>query len=212
MKERQKNGRLINMIGAAIIGLLFLQGCAKAPLRNGFIQTSVELSPCTENPDKLWWERFGFNWHHYKKILLDPISIVGDAAANESLLNQDERSALLTYWHDTLVEKLGPEYQVVVDPGPDVLRIKAAITDIDASSPILNAVTTAVLFIPLDMGGASIEVEFIDSSTGELMAAMVERKTGTPLQLLSSFSKLGHAKNAITHWAEELKLAMATNP
>lgn len=212
MNDILKKRRIIKTIAVAVVGFLFLQGCAKAPVRSEFIKTSVELVPCAENKDKLWWEKSGFNWHNYQRILLDPISIVGDAAANEALKDNEELSSLITYYHDTLVEKLGPEYQVVNNPGPDVLRIRVAIADIDTSSPILNAVTTAALFVPLDMGGASIEVEFLESQTGELLAAMAERKMGTPLQLMSSFSELGHVKNAIEQWAEELKLAMVNNP
>lgn len=212
MNDRLKERRIIKTICVAILGLVFLQGCANAPIRSEFIKPNVELVPCAENKDKLWWEKPGFNWHTYKKIIFDPISIVGDAAADETLNNNEELSSLITYCHDTMVEKLGPEYQVVSNPGPDVLRIRVAIADIDTSSPILNAVTTVAIFVPLDMGGASIEVQFLESSTGELLAAMAQRKTGTPLQLMSSFSEFGHVKNAIDQWVEELKLAMVNNP
>jgi len=105
------------------------------------------------------------------------------------------------------------ELQTVVnEPGPNVLKIRSIITDIDTSNPALNTLTTVALFLPLDMGGITIEVDFCDAITGERVAAMVDQKTGTPLQFKNGFSRFGHARGAFVQWAKELKLALATNP
>jgi hypothetical protein len=51
-----------------------------------------------------------------------------------------------------------------------------------------------------------------NSVTGERLAAMVDRKAGTPIQLAGAFKRLGHAKAAFEAWAKELKTALDTNP
>jgi hypothetical protein len=103
-------------------------------------------------------------------------------------------------------------YPVVTVPGPQALRIRAAITDIDTVNPALNLRTTVAVLVPLDMGGATIEVEFLDAESGERLAAMVDRKTGSPLKIFSGYSRLAHARGAFDQWADELKLALVENP
>jgi hypothetical protein len=204
--------KFIGVIAAVFIGLISLQGCTKPAGRTDFLASPMELMPCPESKEKLWWERPSFNWHSYKKVIIDPIAVVGDAAVGDNAPERAEILEMEQYFQKSVAEKLAPEFAVVREPGPDVLRIRPAITRVDRANPLVNVVTTAAVFIPLDMGGASIEVEFLDSLTGERLAAMVETKSGTPLQLIASLSQYGHAENAMDDWASELKIALLDNP
>jgi hypothetical protein len=215
MHTKTKNERkssVVAVCGLVLIVLIALQGCAKPAGRSDFLASSVELTQCPESKEKLWWERSGFNWHAYKHVMIDPLAVVGDAAGGKNAINHDELHELHNYFLTSVTEKLSPEFTIVKDPGPDVLRIRPAITRIDRANPLLNAVTTVAVFVPLDMGGASIEVEFLDSLTGERLAAMVETKSGTPFQVIASLNQFGHAKNAMDDWASELKVALLENP
>jgi len=211
-EKKMKRVKFIGVFAVVILGLISLQGCAKPAGKTDFLPSQVELMPCPESKEKLWWERPGFNWHSYKKVIIDPIAVVGDAAGGENVPERTEILELERYFQKSVTEKLAPEFAVVREPGPGVLRIRTAITRVDRANPLLNAVTTAAVFIPLDMGGASIEVEFLDALTGERLAAMVESKSGTPLQLIASFNRYGHAENAMDDWASELKIALLDNP
>jgi len=104
--------------------------------------------------------------------------------------------------------ELAPEFTVAGQPDDDVLRIRAAITDIDPANPALNAVTTLAFFVPMDMGSVAIEAEFIDSVTGRPMAALADRKSGTPLQVTSGLKRYGHVHRAFERWAKDLKAAL----
>lgn len=203
---------LVGLAAVSLVCLLSLQGCARPTSKSDFLGKNVELSVCPEEKNKLWWEQSGFNWHQYKKVMIDPISLAGDAATDNNHSNQEDLNELQNYFQKAVVEQLAPEFQLTNQPGPDVLRVRPVITKIIRSNPLLNVVTTAAVFIPMDMGGASIEVEFLDSLTDRRVAAMVETKLGTPLELIGSFSSLGHTKNAIDDWASELKLALVENP
>lgn len=195
-----------------LIGLMGLQGCATAPLQLDFFGHASDLRPDHEDASLLWWERPGFNWHEYSKIMLDPVQI----QINEEMVKHDfdpkELAALRRDITADFIRFLKPEYQVVNTPGADVLRIRATIVDIDPSNPALNLVTAIAVFLPLDMGGAAIAVEFLDSTNGERLAVMADRKTGTPFQLMDGFKKFGHARAAFDQWAHELKLALKNNP
>jgi hypothetical protein len=144
--------------------------------------------------------------------MFDPVGIRIDQKTVKQKFDPEELAALGREFTEAALLKLKPEYPVVNSPGPDVLRIRAAIIDIDTSNPVINLATTVAVFVPLDMGGAAIAVEFFGSETGERLAAMVDRKTGTPLQLIGGFKKFGHAQVAFDKWSEALKLALKNNP
>ena len=202
----------IGMFVVLLIGVMGLQGCATAPLQNDYFGQATELIPDPEDASLLWWEKPGFNWHKYSKIMLDPVNIQIDAKKVKDSFDPEELAAFRRDITDAVIEILRPEYQVVNTPDTDVLRIRTAIIDIDPSNPTINLVTTIALFMPLDMGGAAIAVEFLDSISGERLAAMLDRKTGTPLQLIGGFNKFGHAEAAFDQWSKALKLALMNNP
>lgn len=158
----------------------------------------------TGDDSLLWWEKPGFNWHHYSKIMFDPIRIRIDTKKVEEKFDPEELAAFSSDITKSVIEKLEPEYPVIETPGTDVLRIHAEIIDIDESNPVINLATTVAVFVPLDVGGAAISVELFDSITGERLAAMVDRKTGSPFQLVGGFSRFRHARAAFDQWAEAL--------
>ena len=211
MQHSGINKKWFGVLALFFMGLIVLQGCATAPRPTGYFAGDIELQPDPEDGSLLWWENPDFNWHHYSKVMLDPISVRIDAATVDRKFKPQEIASLSRDFKDAVAEKLGPE-RVATTPGPDVLRIRAAITDIDTSSPMLNLVTTAIAFVPMDMGGASIEVEFLDSVSGARLAAMADRKTGTPVQVISSFKRFGQTRAVFDQWAAELKSALASNP
>jgi len=206
--EKRRNGKSKELAGWVLIIMVLLQGCAAVKPQSSLMDNKIELKQCKEDASKLWWEKPGFDWHRYNKVMLEPMGIKID----KKNFKQEELQTAVSGFRKIMIEGLSPEYLVVEEPGPKVLRIRSTITDIDTSNPALNVLTTLALFVPLDMGGAAIEVEFFDSITGERVAAMVDQKTGTPLQLKSSFSRFGQSNGAFGEWAKELKLAFATNP
>ena len=212
MKRRVIEINRFVVLVVLLIGLIGLQGCATAPVPKSYFGHNIELKQDPKDASLLWWEKPRFNWHRYSKLMLDPVEIRIEQKTMEQKFDPKELTALGREFTEAVLEELEPEYPVVISPGPDVLRIRAAIIDIDTSNPVINLATTLAVFVPLDMGGAAIAVEFFDSETGEQMAAMVDRKTGTPLQLISGFKKYGHAQAAFDKWSEELKLALKNNP
>lgn len=206
--KRRSNEKSKGLVGLFLILTVLLQGCAAAKYQDSLLDNKTGLKQCKEDTSKLWWEKPGFDWHNYNKVILEPIVLQID----KKKLKQEELQTAVNGFRKTILEELSPEYIVVNEPGPNVLRIRSIITDIDTSNPALNTLTTVALFLPLDMGGATIQVDFFNSITGERVAAMVDQKTGTTLQFKNGFSRFGHAKGAFVEWAKELKLALATNP
>ena len=117
-----------------------------------------------------------------------------------------------------IFEALGTAYPLVTEPGADVLRIRVAITDIVTSNPAVSGITT-VLPVGLavsvgkkaaggsysGVGGASMEVEFLDSMADERLAAAIDTFNGSKM---SGFSKLGATKDAFEFWANRLRVTL----
>jgi len=193
--------------------LVGITGCAtRPPSRSGFLEDYSLLKEDHAGGKNLqWWEKEGFDWHRYQKVIIDTVVVYDHHEAQKKQINPAKTKELTTYFHNTVERELADDYPVVTEPGPDVLRIRTAITEIVPSNPAINYPAMAVVFFPIDMGGASIEAAFMDSETDEVLAIMVDRKMGSPFKP-RGFTKMGHARAAFDHWAKELKLALEIDP
>ena len=206
--QQFKNGIVALVLASA------LSACSTTPPdSSGFLTDYSQLKPDKHgNSGLLWTEVPRFNWKQDRQVQLDPVVIYYHPSAENRAIRSDDLKMLADYFREAVIAELQGTFAVMTTPGPDVLRIRAAITDVVPASPAVNAVTTVVAFVPLDLGGAAIEAEFLDSATGERLAAMVERKKGSPVNVVGGFTELGYAKAAFREWASDLKLALTTNP
>jgi hypothetical protein len=139
-------------------------------------------------------------------IFIEPVQWKVDAKTNANITD-DEKRALTSLLAASLAENL-KAYQTASRPGPGVMRVRSAITDVKTSSPEANVVLSVLLIGPLDNGGASVEIEAINGDSDARLAAMTASETGKVIST-GGFSKLGHAKDALNsialQFAEKLK-------
>jgi len=198
---------LVSGFAVMIFALMFVVGCATAPPGSGFLKDYSVLQPDPEDESLLWWEKEGVDWKRYKKFMIDPVVVYFHPKAKNRQIEPDVLKELTDYFRNEVIEEIQDAYPVVDKPGPDVCRIRAAITDLVPANPFVNIVTTAGVGLPVDMGGASMEAMFLDSMTNELLGAVVDSKKGTPvdINILKGFTTWGYAKGAFRDWAELLR-------
>ena len=107
---------------------------------------------------------------HYTKIMLDPVLVYlhPDVKADE-VKPADQRTVKMLL-KQTLLDELSRYYEVTTSPlakGPDVMEIRVALT---------NARKPKRTDAGVDLGSATIEVEVVDSITGERLVAAVSQK------------------------------------
>ena len=75
--------------------------------------------------------------------------------------------------------------------------VRAAITRVETVSPALNAVSALLFVVPLDRGGAAVDVEALDPGTGRQLAALTMGYFAPLSELKSHFNKLAPARLAL---------------
>lgn len=206
--------------GAVVACLVLAVGCA--PLRqrreavepSGFLGDYSQLQKNDQYPAYLIYINPAANWSKYNAIILDSVSLWGTA----DKLSDEDRQKIAGIMYNAIYDALSKNFNIVTATGPNVLRLRGAITEAQGSKVALNVVTsvipqarllTTVGGMAADtaniVGEASAEMEVIDSVTLQRLAAAVDRQTGTKALLRGNkFSKWGDVQEACNHWAERV--------
>jgi hypothetical protein len=171
---------------AAVAAALVMAGCASAPAQKA-------------QPE-------GLDFARYHAVAVDSVRLSPEAAAG---LSETEVQEIERQLHVALVDALPPAARAV-NAAPGVLRVEVTVTDLQSVSPGVNAVTTALLFVPLDKGGVVFEARFYDETRGKLLAVTTQKHTSTPFELKGSFRRYGHAVKTLREWAAGIGKSLAT--
>lgn len=147
----------------------------------------------------------------YRSIIVDRVEVHFQAGAkaikpkSEGKLTEKDMADLTNYFHSALVKAVSDAgWKVVHQPGPNVCRLRVAITDLEETNVLLAAVPQARLVAKAGTGGAGVEAELIDSHTGVQLGAAVEMRGGSRVPF-TGLSEWGGAKAAMDVWTGRLK-------
>lgn len=160
----------------------------------------------------------------YKKMLLEPVTIWGPAAADHNESRQKDLHRVADLLYGLAYDSLSKDYEIVSAPGPGTLRIQAAITRADQSYVVLRAVSTIpapmnVLALatllqdlgtgkPSFVGEASIEMKISDAETGEILGASADRRVGKRHLDSESFDSWDDVHKTLAFWAELVRFRL----
>ena len=185
-------------LSIAILATALIAGCGtSAPRRTGFLGDYSKLTEVSSTSFR--YVAPAATSKRYTRFIVEPVqTFVHDADAPDAHIGE-----LAGYFRTKLIESLSPQYQVVADAGPGVGRVRVAITDVKAPTWYLNLHPAAKL-TGAGLGEAGMELEVVDSITGEQIAALVEMRSGDRLEL-DAFSKNDDAKDAIDDWCTRFR-------
>jgi len=122
---------------------------------------------------------------------------------------------LSSYYYNTLKTHLSGVLPIVEKPGPNVLIVRAALTNVTTATPGLRTISVVVPQARLInsaqslatdsyafVGSARSEAEFKDGGTGQTLAEAVDGRSGGMSIKNAGVWKWGDAENAMDHWAE----------
>lgn len=216
---------------------LLLAGCAstngkakesEGPKYTGFLSDYSRLEADPDGSKAMRYRNPEADMKKYKKVLLDRIIVWLKDDAEYKGIDPDAMKAMTDYFHEAIVRELGSDYTLVTEPGPDVLRVRIAVTDL---VPTKTAVTVLVLVTPYAtvadlasgaaskggagsapyLGRAAVEVEGIDSETLQPVFAYVEQRFGkkydaeNPGSYFKAYTEWGYVKAAFDYWAKKFR-------
>ena len=189
---------------------------------SGFLGDYSGLAPDPKNGDLLLYEKDRDTLKKYNKFIFDPITIYLLPEARDRGIDPDDLERLAQYFHDAVTDELkkSGRYEIVTAPGPDVLVLNVAITNVEPTGRKTNAAVTGAaaaasaatvpgigLAVPrLSVGRVSIEGEFLDSTSGERQVAFVTGKGGRRwFSGLRGFKKWADIEAAFRSWAKDFR-------
>ncbi len=214
------------LVGAVAAGCLaaLVCGCAK-PLETGasvkrmpagqqfagFLKDYSKLKPNAEFENTLSYVNKDEqkNVHQYIAVIVDPPVVYLATDADPKNLPDRGRAALADYFREEITHAVHDAFPVVNEPGPLVLRLRTALIGVDVGS---NAGQSKGddLERAINIGKVGVEMELVDSVTGEQIAAAVDRQNlGDGASIGSAnFSrdeKYRAAVQALDGWAARLR-------
>jgi len=199
---------------------------------NGFLSDYSHLAPDPGEEGAYFYRAHPDMKSPYDKVLIDRIKIFFREDAEYKGIDPTELKALADYFHDAIVKAVSDTYPVVEEPGPDVLRLRIAVTDVVPNKPEASVVTLVVPFLwigdastgvakgepgsTMFVGQASVEMEALDSVSGEQVAAYVDTEIPKKYNwtqgvakgvkdYANSYSTWAYAKAAMDHWAKVVR-------
>lgn len=215
------------VVGTALLALV--AGCAtyqaRSVQKSGFLGDYSQLRPGKDGEAQLVYFNPRADFRRYRKILLDPVAIAASRAKESAFVAMDkkEQQVMVNYVDAMVRAKLGKSYLFVTKPGPDVMRLRIAITEVQGASVVLDTVSSIVPFalalstvkrIALDahtgVGKAGVEMELKDSTSGVRLAAAVDAQVGRKFTFLfDKFSTYRTFDDAFDMWTTRLQERLA---
>ena len=196
-------------LGAVVVALL-AGACAGTHMgQSGFLDDYSTLEPADQYlkasipDDMLLYVHPEVHERGYDAVMIDPVVHV-PLEGTKVHADEEDVEHLTRAFEERLRIVLGEEYEIVEEPRPGAVRIRAAITEADPSWVWLNVVGV-ILIVPPDMGGISAEIEVLDAMTGERLIAMTARRDGTVFLLIECFMTWGHARHGMKKWSHILR-------
>jgi hypothetical protein len=124
---------------------------------------------------------------NYARFIIDPVEMIFDQHTKGKVSSWDDLEKLRAYMRRAFVNTLEPRYTAVgTSPGPGVARIRIALTNVKRSAPF-------------KLGSVSMEVELLDTRTGEQIGALIEsQEKGVPFY---GYDPWSGAKAIMDDWA-----------
>lgn len=183
---------------------------------SGFLSSYDNLKPNPKFENTVSYVKGGDakTIHEYLAVIVDPVQIYVSTNADVSKMPDRGRTALAEYFQHALTEAVSDAYAPVTEPGPLVLRLRTALVGVDIGGEIPGGAKDKddpTLARAVNIGKVGVEMELVDSQTGEQIAAGVDRENlGDGAEVGStSFSreeKFAAAREALDGWAKRLRM------
>lgn len=161
----------------------------------------------------------GADFRPYKKLMMDPVEVAfkkdwardynRDQVSVSNRLTPEHIEKIAAAAREAFTEEFGEAYkkaglEVVTAPGPDVLRIRPGVVNLDIAAPDTMTSGRSRTYTT-ESGEATLFLEVRDSTSGTLLGRALDRRntryTGR-VQISNSVTNLADFKALFRQWAE----------
>ncbi|MCZ6779900.1 MAG: DUF3313 domain-containing protein [Acidobacteria bacterium] len=220
--------RILQAIGLALALLPFPALADQHEEYSGFLEDYSELKPMMEREGVLGYTSPDWDPKQYNKFIIPPIEIWIHPDSEYKGVQPDKLKKVSDGFRKILVEALGDDYPVVEEPGPDVVVLRIALTDVRI---IKKKVLKWYSFTPagaiatgakkaagahIRLASASFEGELLNSQTGERLRAVVDTSAGEKLRekikkgKKSPDTSWSDVEKTLKFWAKRVRERMDT--
>lgn len=173
-----------SLLAASILVLLVQQAFAA---NSQFIDNMPQLVPDPDRAGAMIWQKPGINRAAYTRVMFEPMTIFISPDSEYQGLNADELKALADTFREVVTKTLEPEIPVVNQKGEGVLYFRAALTNVKVAKKkrgllgytpigfIAGAVKEAAAGPNVSLKDAVLEIEMLDSVSGERLGVLVDK-------------------------------------
>jgi Protein of unknown function (DUF3313) len=167
-------------------------GCASvgAPDRSSTLPRFEELSLQSDGTRS--WSNSSAR--DVKAVRIDPQAISFGANVRIDDVQREALRNSLSQALTTQFSAAGMRVASASGDGADAMAVRATVTQVELANPVLNAVTTVLLFAPVSRGSLSVEIEGTGGPGSQRVAALAFSGTAGINNVGGAFSGLGHAK------------------
>ena len=186
----------------------------------GFLGDYSNLRKGSKDEPQLIFIRPDVDWARYEMIHIESVTLWRNEKTDD--VPEEEQQILTDFLFHALHEQLTQDYEIVDEPGPNVLQLRAAITEAKGSKAVMNTITSVIPQLRLLttivgmsagtsvlVGKAGLEGEITDSMTGERLMAALDQRQGTKA-VRGGVKTWSDVKLASEFWAERLRKRLAT--
>lgn len=201
----------------------------------GFLSDYSKISTTKDETGSYEYIDPNVDFSKYDKLLVDRIKIFFKDDSEYKGIDPDELKVLTDYFYEAINKAVGDAYPLVKEPGPGVFRMRIAVTDLVPNKPEASVATLVIPFAwvadgatgvakgetgsTMFTGEATIEMEGLDSVSGQQIAAHIETEAGKKYNwakgvtkgvtgYMNAYSKWNYTKTAMDDWAQLLRVRL----
>ncbi|MBN6776813.1 DUF3313 domain-containing protein [Pseudomonas granadensis] len=212
--------KLAVMMGTLCIATLGVVGCSSKTVApdeySGFLKDYSQLKEAKSpsGAEVMRWMDPNLNINKFTSVYIEPSQLYPKPQPTAKI-PQQTLNGITSYYDQALKREIGKSLPLATGPGPGVIVVRPAITAVSSKTEGLHAYEV----IPIALVAAAVstasgirdqettlatEAVFLDGGSNGVVAQVVRKGTGTPLENSSQVMKADDVKKVIDGWAVDM--------
>ncbi|CAI8778243.1 DUF3313 domain-containing protein [Pseudomonas zeae] len=213
--------KLAVMMGTLCIATVAMVGCSSKTVDpkeySGFLKDYSQLKEAKSpsGAEVMRWIDPKVDVRKFTSVYIEPTQLYPKPQPTAKI-SQQTLNGITSYYDQALKREIGKDLPLATGPGPGVIVVRAAITAVSSSTEGLHAYEV----IPIALVAAAVstasgirdqettlatEAVFLDGANNKVVAQVVRKGTGKPLENDSQAMSTNDVKPVIDGWASDLR-------